>query len=75
MWTGITATDNGKLGDFKDGSNGTGNDYSYDVNGNLTADANKAISSISYNHLNLPSVVTVTGKGTITYTMMGQEIS
>ncbi|HKO80482.1 MAG TPA: hypothetical protein VJU78_08810, partial [Chitinophagaceae bacterium] len=57
-----------KLGDFKDGANGTGNDYVYDVNGNLILDHNKAISSITYNHLNLPLVVTVTGKGTITYT-------
>jgi hypothetical protein len=40
----------------------------YDVNGNLNVDNNKAISSISYNHLNLPSVIVVTGKGTITYT-------
>ncbi len=43
-------------------------DYSYDVNGNLNLDNNKAISSITYNHLNLPSVITVTGKGNITYT-------
>ncbi len=59
---------NTKLGDFKDGSNGTADDYSYDVNGNLTLDNNKAISSIMYNYLNLPAVITVTGKGTITYT-------
>jgi RHS repeat-associated protein len=62
------ATNNGKLGDFKDGTNTTTNDYSYDVNGNLNLDNNKAISSITYNHLNLPSVITVTGKGSITYT-------
>lgn len=43
-------------------------DYTYDVNGNLALDNNKAISSITYNHLNLPSVITVTGKGTISYT-------
>src|SRR5688572_10325684 len=59
---------NTKLGDFKDGANGATDDYSYDANGNLTLDNNKAISSITYNHLNLPSVITVTGKGTITYT-------
>ncbi len=58
---------NNFLGDFKDGTN-SGDDYTYDVNGNLTLDNNKAISSITYNHLNLPSVITVTGKGTITYT-------
>lgn len=43
-------------------------DYTYDVNGNLTLDNNKAISSITYNHLNLPLVITVTGKGTVSYT-------
>lgn len=57
-----------KLGDFKDGSNGSGTDYAYDDNGNLTSDQNKAISSITYNYLNLPQTITVTGKGTITYT-------
>jgi RHS repeat-associated protein len=62
------ATDNGKLGDFKDGANGSTNDYAYDINGNLNLDNNKAISSITYNYLNLPLVITVTGKGTITYT-------
>ncbi|SHN46154.1 DUF6443 domain-containing protein [Chitinophaga sp. CF418] len=55
-----------KLGDFRDGTN-AGNDYSYDINGNLTVDLNKGISSITYNHLNLPSVITITGKGTIAY--------
>ncbi|MEI9942915.1 MAG: DUF6443 domain-containing protein [Chitinophagaceae bacterium] len=43
-------------------------DYMYDANGNMTSDVNKSISSITYNYLNLPSVITVTGKGTITYT-------
>ena len=43
-------------------------DYAFDVNGNLTADNNKAISKITYNHLKLPLVITVTGKGTISYT-------
>ncbi len=42
-------------------------DYTYDVNGNMLSDANKNISSIVYNYLNLPQVITVTGKGTITY--------
>jgi RHS repeat-associated protein len=43
-------------------------DYNYDANGNLISDQNKGISSITYNHLNLPQTITVTGKGTITYT-------
>ncbi|MCD2425097.1 DUF6443 domain-containing protein [Niabella pedocola] len=55
-----------QLGDFNDGGNG-GDDYAYDVNGNLTKDENKNISGISYNSLNLPEQITVTGKGTISY--------
>jgi RHS repeat-associated protein len=43
-------------------------DYFYDQNGNLTSDRNKNIAGINYNHLNLPATITVTGKGTITYT-------
>ncbi len=47
-------------------------DYTYDVNGNLTADKNKNITGIVYNHLNLPWQVSVKNddgsqKGTITY--------
>ncbi|HWR32612.1 MAG TPA: helix-turn-helix domain-containing protein, partial [Chitinophagaceae bacterium] len=49
---------NTKLGDFKDGTNG-GDDYTYDVNGNLIIDQNKKILSIIYNYLNLPSMITV----------------
>jgi RHS repeat-associated protein len=50
----------------------TATDYTYDVNGNLVKDRNKdigtaSVDGITYNHLNLPSVITVTGKGTITY--------
>ncbi|PSL26374.1 DUF6443 domain-containing protein [Chitinophaga ginsengisoli] len=55
-----------KLGDFIDGTN-AGNDYFYDGNGNMVADSNKHISSIVYNYLNLPSVITIASKGTITY--------
>jgi len=42
-------------------------DYSYDDNGNMSADKNKDISAISYNYLNLPSSVTITGKGSIEF--------
>ncbi len=42
---------------FKDGVN-TGDDYSYDVNGNMKKDKNKGITDIQYNHLNLPTQVT-----------------
>ncbi|UPK72824.1 DUF6443 domain-containing protein [Chitinophaga filiformis] len=59
-------TASAKLGDFIDGTN-SGNDYFYDGNGNMVADSNKHISSIVYNHLNLPAIITIAGKGTITY--------
>ncbi|MBO9594006.1 MAG: ParB N-terminal domain-containing protein [Niabella sp.] len=55
------------LGDFNDGSNGAADDYSYDINGNLTKDLNKGISNIGYNLFGLPEEITVTGKGTISY--------
>ncbi|MGB3469184.1 MAG: DUF6443 domain-containing protein [Cyclobacteriaceae bacterium] len=41
---------------FKDGSN-TGDDYTYDANGNMISDENKSITWIGYNHLNLPEEV------------------
>jgi RHS repeat-associated protein len=56
-----------KLGDFNDGPNLVGNDYAYNGNGNITLDSNKAISSISYNHLNLPVSISVVGKGTVSF--------
>lgn len=61
-----SSTNTAPLGDFKDGVN-TGDDYSYDGNGNLVLDNNKKISSISYNILNLPASIAVNGKGTISY--------
>jgi RHS repeat-associated protein len=42
---------------FKDDTSGISDpddDYAYDANGNMTTDANKKITSIAYNHLNLP---------------------
>ncbi|WP_198315858.1 DUF6443 domain-containing protein [Chitinophaga tropicalis] len=59
-------TTEAKLGDFNNGAN-TGDDYSHDANGNLVTDQNKNINSITYNHLNLPSQITITGKGVISY--------
>jgi RHS repeat-associated protein len=43
---------------FKDGP-GQDDDYEYDSNGNLTKDLNKGISSITYNFLNLPELITI----------------
>ena len=41
---------------FKDGVN-TNDDFDYDVDGNLIKDENKGITSITYNHMNLPKEV------------------
>lgn len=59
-------TASAKLGDFINGTN-SGDDYRYDVNGNLAKDLNKGIDSIYYNYLNLPSIIKIRGKGTIAY--------
>ncbi|MGN6293479.1 MAG: DUF6443 domain-containing protein [Chitinophagaceae bacterium] len=82
--SGTGTTDHG-LGDFTD-KNTTVTDYGYDKNGNLVIDLNKRINGtvtaatsmssgggIVYNHLNLPSQITVRNdagtadKGTISY--------
>jgi len=47
---------------------GYGAGYSYDANGNPSLDSNKAIDQISYNYLNLPQLVHMSGKGNIQYT-------
>ena len=57
----------GNAAGFSNGAN-VANEYTYDNNGNLTKDSNKNISSIEYNSLNLPSVVTFSGGNSITYT-------
>jgi RHS repeat-associated protein len=51
---------------FKNAVNTT-NEYWYDANGSMYKDDNKGITNTTYNHLNLPVVLT-TAKGTITYT-------
>jgi uncharacterized protein RhaS with RHS repeats len=60
---------------FKPGSGGTG--YTYDASGNLTSDSYKAISSITYNHLNLPSLITFSDnlrKIEFTYDATGKKL-
>ncbi|MBI3138420.1 MAG: hypothetical protein HYZ15_07535 [Sphingobacteriales bacterium] len=56
------------LGDFKEYTNNNSQDYYYDGNGNMKSDNNKRISSVIYNHLNLPDSIRIQGKGTIKYT-------
>ncbi|MFW0735995.1 RHS repeat domain-containing protein [Flavobacterium sp. T12S277] len=51
---------------FKDITETT-EDYSYDVNGNMTKDNNKNITAITYNHLNLPKKITFVTTGNIEY--------
>lgn len=60
---------------FNDG-NTTGDDYTYDANGNLIKDLNKNITEIIYNHLNLPTKITFGATGTISYiyNAVGQKL-
>jgi hypothetical protein len=54
--------------DFEDSGkkyNGIKWEYGYDSNGNLRFDNNKGISSIVYNHLNLPQRITFRTKGSM----------
>lgn len=62
----VAAATTSALPDFKDNAN-LAEEYTYDDNGNLLTDANKDITSITYNYLNKPEKITVNGKGTITY--------
>ncbi|URC11826.1 DUF6443 domain-containing protein [Flavobacterium sp. B183] len=51
---------------FTDGNN-AGDDYTYDLNGNMISDANKNITAITYNHLNLPIKISFATTGNIVY--------
>lgn len=75
---GTLGANNGKLGDFTDGSNGSNDDYVYDDNGNLIIDLNKNVSNVSggvstilgtsgikYNFLDKPEEIRIVGKGVI----------
>lgn len=42
-------------------------EYYYDANGNLTKDVNKGIINITYNELNLPTVIEKTGNYRLEY--------
>ena len=63
-----SVTDGGDIiNGFFDG-NITGDDYTYDANGNMIVDKNKNITAIAYNHLNLPNKVTKGTGESIVYT-------
>ncbi|MCD0465039.1 DUF6443 domain-containing protein [Flavobacterium sp. ENC] len=70
------AASSNQLGNVTDNSNNTsgfndfnktGDDYTYDANGNLITDKNKKITAITYNHLNLPTKITFGTTGHIAY--------
>ena len=58
---GVVDNSNSSLNNegFKDDPSNSNDDYLYDYNGNLTKDDNKNITDIDYNHLNLPTKVTL----------------
>ncbi|MCK5209392.1 MAG: hypothetical protein KAQ79_15265, partial [Cyclobacteriaceae bacterium] len=58
---------NGENNHFVDGNPGAASDYTYDSNGNMITDLNKGISTINYNHLNLPALITFDNSNTIAY--------
>lgn len=58
------------VGDFYDNGhyyNGSPPEYTYDKNGNLTADVNKGLTQIIYDHNNLPSSIEGTNNERIEY--------
>ncbi|MBD0254267.1 MAG: hypothetical protein ICV83_01000, partial [Cytophagales bacterium] len=59
-------TNQGIAGDFQDGTN-LESDYDYDAAGSLTKDENKKITSILYNHLNLPEKISFGASSYIRY--------
>ena len=54
------------LMDFKDGANQRV-EYTWDANGNMTMDANKGITRIKYNVLNLPQEITYSDRHIVRY--------
>jgi RHS repeat-associated protein len=62
---------------FKPSAGAQNNDYTYDNVGNQTSDPHKGISSIAYNYLNLPSVITWANgnKIEIQYDAAGMKLS
>ena len=65
-------------GDFQEAGVHQGQEYLYDANGNLTADKNKGITSILYNHLNLPRQIHFgTGPDSVVfrYTASGEKVA
>ena len=65
--------------DFKEYTEGTTVEYTYNANGAMVKDMNKGISSIAYNSLNLPRMVdikskTAEGRNEYTYSASGVKL-
>lgn len=58
------ATGNRSYG-FKEPTPTVGDEFTYDVNGNLKTDVNKGITAVAYNYLNLPEQVTIGGNNIV----------
>lgn len=60
---------------FKNGTN-SNDDFEYDPNGNLKIDRNKGINTITYNHLNMPTLVDfgATGNVAMVYAADGTKL-
>lgn len=83
IFNGNPFSEGSDYGGFHD--NHSGDNYTYDANGNLETDANKGITKIEYNHLNLPVKIVFNGKDPLfdmtptaieyTYDAMGVKLS
>ncbi|TDN39906.1 hypothetical protein A8B98_16515 [Hymenobacter sp. UV11] len=65
-------------GDFQEQGVHQSQEYGYDANGNLTADKNKGITGILYNHLNLPRQIHFGAVGdsvVFRYSAAGQKVA
>jgi hypothetical protein len=65
--------------DFKEYTEGTTVEYTYNANGAMVKDLNKGISTIAYNSLNLPRMVDIKnknaeGRNEYTYSASGQKL-
>ena len=67
-----------QLNGFSDNYSFSGDEYSYDSNGNMVSDQNKSLDSIVYNVLNLPQQINISTDGNneinYLYTANGQKL-
>ncbi len=63
----VTTTGATARGFNPNGQGATNNAMTYDINGNLNKNNYKNVSTISYNHLNLPTLITFSGNNSIEF--------